>query len=444
MVQFHNYWAKSLVAGALASAALAYSPVAEAATGSVVYSFPSSGTNGEGPKAGLIHIGGTLYGTTGFGGTGTCRNFGGSGCGIVFSLDPKTGAETILHSFSGPDGAEPSADLISVKGILYGTTAFGGTGTCNDFFSSGCGTIFSLNPATGTAKVLHSFSGSDGIETSAQLVVVNGLLYGTAPYGGTGTCSNNFFGPGCGTIFSVNPGTGVVKVLHSFQNNGSDGADPSAGLIAVNGTLYGTTSGGGTGTCSSVRGSGCGTVFSINPKTGVEKVLHSFQGSSTDGAYPSASLIDVNGSLYGTTSVGGAGTCSNVLGSGCGTVFSINPKTGAEKMLHSFQNNGTDGTAPLAGLIVVNGTLYGTTAIGGTGTCTANLFGPGCGTVFKVDPTSGAEKVLYAFKGGNDNEFPDANLIAVKGTLYGTTSSDDEGGSDCSSSSCGTVFAITR
>jgi uncharacterized repeat protein (TIGR03803 family) len=441
MFRFYHCLVSNL-AFAVASAALLYVPVAEASE-TVVHTFQDNGSDGTSPQAGLISVARTLYGTTKFGGTGTCSNFGGSGCGTVFSLNPATGSEKVLHSFTGTDGSGPTASLIAVRGELYGTTAFGGAGAC-DFFGSGCGTVFSVNPKNGTEKVLHSFSGSDGADISANLIAVRDVLYGTAAYGGTGTCSNSIFGPGCGTVFSVNLKTGAEKVLHSFQNNGTDGADASAGLINLNGTLYGTTSGGGTGTCSSVRGSGCGTVFSVNPKTGVVKVLYSFQGGSTDGAYPSASLIDVNGTLYGTTTVGGTGTCSNVLGPGCGTVFSVNPETGSEKVLYSFQNNDTDGTAPLASLTDFKGTLYGTTSVGGAGTCTSNLFGRGCGTVFSINAKSGAEKVQYAFQDDSDSEYPDAGLVAVNGSLYGTTSSNDEYGSDCTGSSCGSVFAIKR
>ena len=48
---------------------------------------------------------------------------------------------------------------------------------------------------------------------------------------------------------------------------------------------------------------GCGTVYRIST-AGAEKVLYRFTGSP-DGAFPTASLIDVNGMLYGTTGDGG-------------------------------------------------------------------------------------------------------------------------------------------
>jgi uncharacterized repeat protein (TIGR03803 family) len=105
-------------------------------------------------------------------------------------------------------------------------------------------------------------------------------------------------------------------------------------------------------------------------------------------------------------------------------------------VLYRFRG-GSDGRNPQSGLIDVNGTLYGTTYFGGDGT---GCYAPGCGTVYSIS-TSGTEKVLYAFKGGSDGFFPVAGLIDVQGTLYGTT---EEGGGGCSTDDgCGTVFSIT-
>jgi len=164
-------------------------------------------------------------------------------------------------------------------------------------------------------------------------------------------------------------------VLHSFGAP-SDGAEPAAGLIAVNGTLYGTT----IFRDSVVGFSGAGTVFSIDPTTGSEKVLYAFNGGS-DGANPLASLTALNGTLYGTTENGGTVRCGH---RGCGTVFSITT-SGTKRILHRFDTHigDGDGRNPSAGLIAVGGTLYGTTSSGGSGYC---YYRRGCGTVFSIKP----------------------------------------------------------
>lgn len=214
-------------------------------------------------------------------------------------------------------------------------------------------------------QVLFSFDNADGNSPAASLINVNGTLYGTTQEGGSADSH--------GTVFSVST-TGTEHVVHSFRGR-NDGEHPFASLIDMGGTLYGTTRDGGT--------KHEGTVFKISTSGG-ERVLHSFDfsgGSRSDGSEPYASLIDASGMLYGTTSGGGA--------YGHGTVFSIS-RTGTEHVLYSFGGSRSDGTEPNASLIDVNGTLYGTTYDGGT---------YGFGTVFSIG-TSGTEQVLYSFAGG--------------------------------------------
>ena len=145
--------------------------------------------------------------------------------------------------------------------------------------------------------------------------------------------------------------TPSYQVVYSFQG-GSDGVNPRAGLIDMKGTLYGTTVAGGA--------LGAGTVFSVT-QGGKENVVHNF-GAANDGTDPRAGLIDVAGTLYGTTSGGGSDSCYGSSYPNCGTVFSITPG-GAENVLHSFAGHyKSDGSYPYASLIDVKGTFYGTTA----------------------------------------------------------------------------------
>jgi uncharacterized repeat protein (TIGR03803 family) len=384
-------------------------------TETVLHSFGSA-ADGQNPYDSVIDKRGRLYGTTYGGGS-----FGG---GAAFALNLNTRAETVLYSFCSAlnctDGENPVASLIDVKGTLYGTTQGGG--------STGAGTAFAVDAKTGAETVLYTFCSqsncADGQNPNPALIKVDGTLYGTTVAGGA-YCGNGH--GGCGTVYSLDPNTGAETVLHSF-GNGADGQHPDAGLIAVNGILYGTTGGGGsTDNCTD----GCGTVFSVDPSTSTEKVLYSFVAGA-DGANPAADLIYENGMLYGAT-INGGGTACN--GYGCGTVFSINPNTDGEHVLYSFcsQKSCTDGTNPSASLITSNGKLYRTTSAGGGSGCN----GSGCGTVFSISLTTGAEKVLYSFSGGTDGANPEDGLIEVNGILYGTTF-------DGGAYSYGTVFALKK
>ena len=282
-----------------------------------------------------------------------------------------------------------------------------------------------LPAAAWMEKVLHNFNnnGTDGYYPRASLISdAAGNLYGTTIYGST---------DGVGTVFELTPTTGggwTEQVLHSF-GNGTDGGEPRASLIFdAAGNLYGTTYGGGI-YCHSIGG--CGTVFELTLTAGgnwTEAVLYNFGSFTDDGYEPSASLIfDAAGNLYGTTQFGGI--------HGWGTVFELTPTTGggwSEQVLYNFcaqTNCSTDGFLPSAGLIFdAAGNLYGTTTLGGT---------DGVGTVFELTPTGGggwSEQVLLNF--GTGGAFPQAGLIFdAAGNLYGTTS---EGGTNI-----GTVFELT-
>lgn len=310
-----------------------------------------------------------------------------------------------LHIFTGkPDGANPAAPLVGVNGTLYGTTLAAG--------ANGFGTIFTIGPS-GNESVLYSFAGSpDGAAPAAGLLASDGALYGTTSSGGA---NNN------GTVFEVGA-SGTESVLYSFEG-GTDGAHPVSGLISMDGTLYGTTPIGGNGHAC------CGTVFAVS-SSNQERVVYRFQGTKKDdGAEPLGGLVALRGELYGTTEYGGA--------KHRGTVFAVSP-SGKERIVYSFKGFPNDGAQPVAGLVGVNGKLYGTTGFGGDGTKCGPL---GCGTVFEVSP-SGAEKVLHGFKGGVDGSAPPAPLIAARGTLYGTTSTD--GNLGCrGGEGCGTVFKVS-
>ncbi len=382
---------------------------AAAAGYKTIYRFKGT-PDGASPYAGLIAVGGTLYGTTLNGSPNYCsHSCGGNecylGCGTIFSVDA-SGDEHVIYDFQGnfnnaQDGSWPFAGLTALNGTLYGTTGSAG--------AHGVGTVYSVSTA-GAEHVLYSFAGgSDASAPEAGLTVSAGQLYGgTLSGGGTG-CG----GSGCGTVFTVSP-AGKERVLYSFAG-GSDGERMYAGVAALNGKIYGATlfGGGGAG-CGST---GCGTIFEVS-KTGKEHVLYRFTGAG-DGAYPNG-LTVVKGVLYGTTEGGG--------NKNSGTFFSVTT-SGTHTVLYNFQDI-PDGNLPGATLTLHKGSLYGTTVGGGT---------VGDGTVYKIS-TAGQEEVLYSFQGGKDGSDPQAPVYAFNGRLYGTTTQG--GGTGCAGTGCGTIFKL--
>ncbi len=215
-----------------------------------IYRF-EGGTDGALPAAGLIALGTTIYGTTRLGGT-TSRRCS-HGCGTVFRASA-SGTEHVLYRFTGgKDGAYPAARLIAEKAMLYGTTQYGGATT--PLCATGCGTLFALK-TDGTERVLHRFAygprSVDGAYPAAGVTNLSGTLYGTTMGGGR-------FGDG--TVFEVDPSSGTEHVLHAFSCCGTstDGSHPFARLAHIGNVLFGTTRDGGTsnaGTIFSIRPAG--------------------------------------------------------------------------------------------------------------------------------------------------------------------------------------------
>jgi uncharacterized repeat protein (TIGR03803 family) len=282
-------WAVVLMAAAFITRS------AEAQTYKVLYLF-TGGADGGGPTSQLVRIGTNLYGTA-IGGA--------AGDGVVFKL-AANGQETLLHSFSGPDGNSPAGLVRDAAGNLYGLTQIGGTATCTGIVEyNGCGVIFEIT-AAGEFSVLYSFAGAGGANPAGKLLRdTKGNLYG-ATYGGgkNPSCAGQQYQQGCGTVFELTPSgsTWNETVLYNFAG-GTDGFSPNGGLILSGGRLFGTTDS-GNGPCNPI----CGTVFELTPiKNGwTETILHAFTGGS-DGALPDVGLIgDSLGNKYGTAQLGGA------------------------------------------------------------------------------------------------------------------------------------------
>jgi hypothetical protein len=432
------------IAVTIAGLILTVSASASGPTESTLYNFLGhpDGSNPASPVT--FDKAGNIYGTTVDGGM--------YGFGAIFELSPPAiegGAwtENVLYSFeAGSDGANPSSGVVlDDKGALYGEVFLG---------SVGRGDVYKLAPPTTpggswSESTVYLFCVDfspcpDGNQPSGGLASDgDGNLYGTTELAGdiTATC--------CGIVFKLTRPHGTVTtwtetVLHTFFGLSSghhDGSTPMGGVILdKDGNVYGTTLDGGDP--SGCGGKGCGTVFKLSKVDGAwkESILYAFHGTG-DGRGPQSGLIfDECGALYGTASGDGVNP---------GNVFKLSPPTesgGAwtEKVLYSFKGLAAlDGADPQAGVVFRGNDLYGTTANGGSASCSYGSGNVGCGTVFKLGPpTTGTgpwhETILWDFSG--DGSDPVAPLTVRKGVLYGTAS--DGGDSSLCQFGCGGVFEL--
>ena len=345
-----------------------------------------------------------------------------------------TANETIIHTFVS----------LSHGGYIPSSDLLAGEhgpfyGTTVEGSRHNGGVAFSLTPpaasgGTWTETILSNFE--EAVSPSAVISGADGSLYGTTFGGGSSGCF-------CGYVFKLTPrarGSRWTKqVLYTFHGH-PDGEQAGEALLPDgHGGFYGTTTLGGTGPCGSF---GCGTVFEVDPprarqNSWTEIIIHSF--TYADGSSPRGHLIaDSAGDLFGVTGDGGA---YNV-----GTVYKLTPPSSgsgdwSESVLHDFSGTGGDGASPASGLLAdASGALYGTTTLGGAAP-------GGFGTVFKLSPPrhgsgSWTERILYAFTSVNgDGNQPYSDLIADRhGALYGTTLT---GGNSCRIPGCGIVFKLS-
>ena len=440
---------------------------------SVIYS-PTSASDAGGMQPGVIRDSqGNLYGTdvlsgeTGFGTIYELIPYTSAGCPAGSSGPVNGWCSATLYTFCATagsgctDGAYPYAGLtFDANGTLYGAAAYGGTASSCDFLGgSGCGTIFTLTPATDglcpagsnpgqywdptltppgyvssgwCETVLYNFAGA-GADSEPQIPVVfdaQGNLYGAG------------FGSG-GEIFELSPPSGGSGPwTESVIYQGSVGFYSTL-VLDSQGYLYATS--------PSACGYQGGYVFELSPPSGgsgpwTQTVLYSFPFLSTGPFQPQGGVIfDANGNLYGTTESGGA--------NGEGTVYELSPPSGGSgpwtvSVLYSFGSApfSVDGRYPLSGVTFdSSGNLYVTTV---KSTEIGNAAAGG--VIYELSPPSGgsgswSEVVLLNFyntTNDNDGDGPYAGVtLDPQGNVYGTAING--GNTTCAGGSCGVVFELS-
>jgi uncharacterized repeat protein (TIGR03803 family) len=355
-------------------------------------------------------------------------------------------------------------------------------------FSALAVTLLASAPAhAAKLTTLYSFKGgTDGATPYSGMTYHAGVFYGTT-YGG-GTYGN-------GTIFKLEPASGTVTILYSFQTSNNGPGNPSALLSAKGSYLYGSAdtvdmqddnydyayfkyniTTGALTTLYVVPGppwvtlttipqtisytkdglyatmvNGGGAVIKFNPRNG--RILDQYDFSINDGhqgQLPSSPVIESAGFLYGTTVTGGT--------KGYGVFYKLDAVTGAETVIHDF-GVPPDGYNPIGPLAYAQGMFYGATSVGNvvyalnpaTGAETVfnttetessvtyksgYLYLTGATTISRLKLQSGIITTLHTFTGGADGKTPAPGLVELGGSFYGTTESGGANGN-------GTVFKLT-
>jgi uncharacterized repeat protein (TIGR03803 family) len=428
-------FATSLLASALAQAlailfvlAIAATPLVQAQTFTVIHSF--GGPDGANPGTGLtLDRAGNLYGTTEYGGNtgGFCQN---TGCGTIFKLS-HAGSGWVLSTLLKFNGQNGGDGLVPLGRVIFGPdgTLYGTTSCCSG------GTVFNLRPPANrcssvscpwTETVLYRFGYANGAIPIGDLAFdAGGNIYGTTRSGGD---YNGCFGLGCGEVYQLTPSSGgwTQQILHNFED-GPDGEYPNSGVILDQaGNVYGTAPQDGSNNAG-------GVVFELTPSGPGWNfgVIYHFQNGA-DGDHPWGGLIfDSAGNLYSTTTYGGSGNG--------GTVFELMPSGGNWNFNLLYGLPGDSGSHGSEAKLARDsaGNLYGTTVKDGA---------YGHGSVFKLTPSNGGWTYtsLHDFTGGSDGGTPYGSVVLDSmGNLYGTTQNGGNAGPNCGGNYCGVVFEIS-
>lgn len=308
---------------------------------------------------------------------GVTTSGGAHGLGTIFHVDGDGSDYATVFSFDTIDGGSPEGGLCYADGRLYGMATLYG--------ANSMGTLFSYDPnGAGFHKIMDFNATNGGLAWGSMIRGTDGLLYGTTYQGG---------GSG-GSIFRLDPANDNYTILRTLDQATDGGAVTDRLYQGSDGVLFGTCAYGGA--------NGHGTVFRYVPGTNTFNKLSDFDG--TNGSTPYGRLCEgTDGLLYGMTYEGGT--------QNKGVLYSVDPGTG--DLTKRLDFTGANGQSPWGSLErAQDGTLYGSTTLGG----------PSTGSLFSFDPTTNTLTTLHSFTGVDGGLLFGAAIIGTDGALYGAGS----------------------
>jgi uncharacterized repeat protein (TIGR03803 family) len=343
----------------------------------VLHSFSGGTDDGQYPAAVLRASDGRLYGTTSQGGL--------TNMGVIYSLDTNGNNYAVLHNLGGTNvlGSRDVADLIESRdGYLYGVTYNDGRG--GPYYYNG-GTIYKIDKGGTNFQVVVLFMTNSVLASnlySGLLLGSDGLIYGTAEYGGTGRY---------GVVYRVNPnGTGYTN-LYNFTEppGGVDGNLHSALAEGSDGTLYGVINGGSITTN--------GLFYKLNKDGSGYTNLYLFTGVNNDGSNPWGRPVQgADSAFYGITQYGGLNGLATLYrirynGSGYGVSNYFNPFDGPQAGLSRGAGGFLFGTTIGQGGMGLGSIFQMTTPV-----YTLNFAGVGPGGLLSLAGTSNQTYQIFA------------------------------------------------
>ncbi len=280
-----------------------------------------------------------------------------------------------IYDFLSNDakGKYPNCNLVSVNGVLYGTTISGGT--------NNAGVLFTFNPISCEITPVYNFDRSICSFPRANLVIFNSKIYGYAHRGNTGNDE--------GVLYEFDPVNNIMNILFTFTDASTQGRN-LYGLVQDNGILYGFNGKGGA--------NDDGVLFSFNLNTNIFTTLHSFLritgGTSNFYTIP----IFYNNTIYGINIYGGSNDS--------GTIYKYDLSNNQFQVLYNFEN--TSINKPKGNIVLFNGNIYGAATRGGL---------DNFGGIFKYNISNNQFSSIYEYQ--SDTYAPLSGLSFINNLLIG-------------------------